>query len=281
MTTTCAELEARLEALTAGDLDEELRDACERHLRICARCAALVELATVPVPSGRSAAGGLSGDVLARTSGPPCGAAEGLLVADPDDESEGGTPELLALHLAHCPRCAALARALSALASDLPAMAELAPGSGFVQGVLAASLPPAVRLRRWRRESWPQWVRRPRFALELAYAMTVFFVVLLSIPGTPLAAMPQRALELTRTSPLAALEQPVRAAWSDSAAARRLETEVERRLVEARRARQQAPRLLDASRQRIRTFFAEAASWWEKATEDASSRPQQSTEETS
>lgn len=262
----CAGLEARLEVLVSGGLAAEARRACEEHLSECARCADLVELAALPAPAVPEGTA-LVAEVLRRTSGAICESAEKMLAARSGNQAPA--TELLEVHLTHCDGCRALDRALAALALDLPELAELPPGPGFVNRVMAASLPPSARLRRWRHRTWPAWVRRPRFALEMAYALTALFVVLFSVPGTPLAAMPGQAVDLARTPPhqtLEKLEKPVReglAVW------------------EASEARQSLSIRWSATERRVRTFLDGAASWLENATEDTSSRQAESTEESS
>lgn len=262
----CAELEALLEELAAGALDEGRQTACETHLLGCERCAGLAELATVPVAAGVDGEAGLAADILRRTSGGACDSAEEMLATRGETPLPAAENSLLAVHLTHCDGCRALDRALAALERDLPTLCELSPGPAFVARVMAASLPLGTRLRRWGQRAWPRWVRRPRFALEMAYALTALFVVLFNIPGTPLAAMPRQAIDLARTSPLEALEEPVRdglLAWEGSSTRQRL------------RAR------WDATERGVRTFLDGAASWWENATEDSSSRQSESTEESS
>ncbi len=63
---------------------------------------------------------------------------------------------------------------------------------------------------RWaaRVEAWfGTLIQRPRIAWEGAYVMSVVLVLLVSFPGSPLAAVPQKALELAQTDPNK-IEQP-------------------------------------------------------------------------
>jgi hypothetical protein len=253
--------------------------------------------------------------VLARTSGPVCGRAHALLAsaAGAPDAPEAELPaidrELLDLHLATCGECRALAAVLAALARDLPRLAAVRPEPGFAAGVLAATLPPAVRWRRsWRRlraESWPRWVRRPRFAWEAAFVLTLVALPIFAAPEAPLEAMPERALALARENPLARLEGPASAveerlgaalpAVQASAPVR----EAERRVAASRAAfgewaelaglaglaglaelPRQAERLFEEGSAGLGTLFETVASLLESSDETPSANPQHPTEET-
>ena len=197
----CRELEERLEALLDGELDEGERRRCARHLELCPGCRDLAEpLAAVAPPEDLLEA------VLASTSGSPCGRAESLLCGWLDDELDEVDRALLGAHANSCSDCRALAVAIRRLAVDLPRLAELRPDPGFVEAVLAATLPVRVRLRRWWAAAWPRWVRRPRFASEAAFVGTLALVLVFATPGSPLEAVPAQALGLAKTDPAARLE---------------------------------------------------------------------------
>lgn len=152
-------------------------------------------------------------EVLARTSGPVCGRAHDLLA---DDDPPEVDRELLALHLEGCRECRELAAVLAAVRRDLPGLADVRPDPAFADDVLAATLPASVRWRRrWRRfrtESWPRWVRRPRFAWEAAFALTLVLAPVFTADGSPLRSVGERAMALSRENPLPGrlhLEAPV------------------------------------------------------------------------
>jgi predicted anti-sigma-YlaC factor YlaD len=155
----CRELEDRLEALLDGELDAVERRRCARHLETCDSCREL----TAPFVAAESPPEDLVGTVLARTSGSPCGQAESLLGEWLEGETAHTDSELMRAHLATCADCRALAGAMTRLAVELPRLAELRPDSGFVDAVLAVTLPLGVRLRRWWKAVWPRWVQRPRW----------------------------------------------------------------------------------------------------------------------
>jgi len=204
----CRSFLDRLEALLDETLGGDARRAAEEHLRECADCRQIVELA-------RSEPGGmaveppadLAGSILERTSGPACDGARDRLC----DYVDGSLPEidveLVRLHLGGCEACEGLARALTSLAGELPAMAEIEPDSAFVGDVLARTVPWRRRLARRLekltaiRDLWPRVVRRPRFALEAAYVGTLILVLIFG-PNLPLAGVPRKAIDMIRARPL-------------------------------------------------------------------------------
>ncbi len=210
----CRGFERLVESFLVGGLPPAETEAAGRHVRGCDRCGELLELARIALrPADPQAAlppPGLVAEVLARTAGAGCGAAERQLCDQIDGALAAQRAELVAAHLSRCSECRALAGALAALSDDLPRLAEIRPDGRFVEAVLAQTLPPHVRLRRWWRRQWPRWVARPRFAAEAAYVTTLIVALVVSTPGSPLAAMPGRAAEIARgVAPLEALGNPL------------------------------------------------------------------------
>jgi hypothetical protein len=127
------------------------------------------------------------------------------------DYVDGSLPEidveLVRLHLGGCEACEGLALALTSLAGELPAMAEIEPDSAFVGDVLARTVPWRRRIARRLdkltaiRDLWPRVVRRPRFALEAAYVGTLVLVLIFG-PNLPLAGVPRKAIDMIRARPL-------------------------------------------------------------------------------
>lgn len=105
----------------------------------------------------RSILGRTSGSPCARLRGLACGLVDGALAADEAALAQG--------HLDHCSACAGLVAALRASARVLPALAEADPGPGFTARVLRAT----VQAPEPSTSAWSRLLRRPRFALELAY----------------------------------------------------------------------------------------------------------------
>lgn len=229
--------------------------------------------------------------VLARTSGPVCSRAHELLA---DDDPPAVERELLALHLERCDGCRELAAVLAALADDLPGLAEVRPDSSFADDVLAATLPAAVRWRRWWRrirvESWPRWVRRPRFAWEAAFALTLVLVPAVAAAGSPLRPLGERAMELSRENPVARLEVPAAEAEARLAsAARSLESSPPVRWTARRVAAaeavvtglgRRAEALLDDGRAELGTLFEDAASLLTEGESTPSPEPEETNEVT-
>ncbi|MBM4117446.1 zf-HC2 domain-containing protein [bacterium] len=148
----------------------------------------------------------LTAAILAATSGSPCARAEALLPCLADGDLSEEEVALLTAHLAHCAPCRALAQSLAWLERTLPALATCEPDARFTADVLAAladadataALPRLdERLAEWWRRSW----RRPRFALEAAYAGTLLVVALTATPVSPLREAPREALALLRGEP--------------------------------------------------------------------------------
>lgn len=208
----CRDLERLLERYVAGELPLSDREAAHGHVDACAGCRDLVQLARIAYepanPAEAEPPPGLVADVLSRTAGSSCTAAERALCDYVDRELPGERRRGVAAHLGACPECSSLAGALARLSTDLPRLAEIDPGERFVHSVLAATLPAHVRLRRWWQQTWPRWVQRPRFAVEAAYVSTLILVLIFSVPGSPLQAMPGQAAELARTAPVRTISDP-------------------------------------------------------------------------
>ena len=204
----CRSFLDRLEALLDETLGGDARRAAEEHLRECADCRQLVELArSEPDGTAVEPPDSLAGSILERTSGPACETARDRLC----DYVDGSLPEfdsdLVRLHLDGCEACEGLAAALASLARELPAMAEIEPDSAFVSDVLSRTVPWRRRLARRLekltaiRDLWPRVVRRPRFALEAAYVGTLVLVLIFG-PNLPLAGVPRKAIDMLRARPL-------------------------------------------------------------------------------
>jgi len=200
---------ARFEDLLFESLDARLGAADEEgmrtHVHTCTRCRELAALigggadsAPPEVPAD------LVAGVLERTSGGSCGRAQ-LLLAKAADVALGEDGGLLTIHLGTCPDCAAVARALVQLGHELPALAELDPGAGFVAEVMVATIgvaatadpatTPRTPLRVRFEEMWERMAQRPRLAFEGAYAGIVVLVLVFGLPSQSLAELPSRAFD--------------------------------------------------------------------------------------
>ncbi len=251
MTLDCRRFEARFEAWLAGTLAPEDGQACSEHVDGCAACGELARLARLPVEEGPS--DGLLTGVLERTSGGVCASAERSLSELAEGEVAADDRRLLSEHAAHCPSCSGLVHELERLSVELPRLAEVKPQRTLVDDVLRATLPLPVRVRRWRMRTWRQWVRRPRFAAELAYAATLVVVVVFGTPSAPLEAMQKRAVEFARTESLERIESLQSAA----------ERELTDRLQDVRGGVvESAHGVAAATRRGVGTIWDELASWF-------------------
>ena len=130
----------------------------------------------------------LVASILRATSGRPCPAAEERLMALVDGTLDSEDAELVRGHLQGCLPCAALERALAATGSVLPDLAEVDPGRGFTESVLARTS--RMPRKRWA-EAFQALLLRPRFALEGAYLGAMVLVGVLALPGA--RALPVKA----------------------------------------------------------------------------------------
>lgn len=207
----CAGFLETLEGFLEGKLAGAERRAAERHLDRCPSCREIERLARSGPPVIDPPAD-LAGSVLELTSGSPCARAESLLCDYVDGRAEKIDAELIRLHVGSCPDCAALSRVLARMSQELPSLAEIAPDPGFLRDVMRATLPVharlAQRLGRWR-DAWQGLLQRPRIAWEGAYLGTFVLALVFGAPGSPLAAVPQKALELARANPVRELKAPV------------------------------------------------------------------------
>ncbi len=229
----CQGLIAQLEDLMAGKLRPSERRAAEEHLAACAECRDVEMLiATGAAERRRDVPPGFLEGVMARTSGGTCRSAHQLLCDHVDGELEAVDDELLRLHLNDCPQCAGLALALARMRADMPDLGELQPGGRFVDDVLARTTRREIFAIGWvarLAEGWQRLMQRPRFAFEGAYLGLIIMVLLFGIPTSPLAGVPQRALDLVRSNPVAGLRDAgeevvpriritVRAQWKEKGA---------------------------------------------------------------
>jgi len=130
----------------------------------------------------------LVASILRATSGSPCRAAEERLPDLVDGALDPVDAELVRGHLVGCVPCAALERALLAVADALPAMAEVDPGRAFTESVLARTS--RAPRRRWAK-AFQALLLRPRFALEGAYLGSLVLVGVMALPGA--RALPAQA----------------------------------------------------------------------------------------
>jgi anti-sigma factor RsiW len=210
----CREFIDRLDAVLEGRLIEGERREAEEHLQGCARCRELHALfGGGPGHLAIEAPAGLAEAILERTSGPACASARERLCDHVDRLLEPVEEELVRAHVRSCRDCNALLHVLTALAGDLPALREVQPDPTFVSDVLARTRPRrrpratwVVRLAR----EWRSLIQRPRFAWEGAYIGALIVMLIFGTPNAPFADVPQKTIDLVKSSPVAELGEPVR-----------------------------------------------------------------------
>lgn len=213
---SCTHFEERWDGFLTGSLSDVEQRAAAAHLQGCAGCTALVNalrevLAELPAAAASAAEmpSDLAINVLARTSGGACGAAQDRLCALVDGLLPAADAGLVETHLLHCTRCASLRTTLVWLGTTLPAMAMLDPGPDFTRDVVAATAPQPKRPAPWRAaftEHWQRLVARPRFAWEAAYVGLLLLVALFGTSVSPFRDVPPRALAAVQIDPRGALQ---------------------------------------------------------------------------
>jgi hypothetical protein len=195
----CDRLHELLDAWTTGELSVELRDQLEAHAADCAECASVLR-------HSHEDSAGFDDDlvvrpVLAATTGRTCGQVEWVLAGDP--RASEVELEWARDHAAHCEHCARFEAWMAALPELLPTLAERDPGPDFTAEVLLATLPGpslgSVFVRRVR-DHVDRWQRRPEFAQELSFVLTLALLVVTFLPGSPLRDVPRQALSVVQLS---------------------------------------------------------------------------------
>lgn len=157
------------------------------HHAACVSCQRWLETFMQGLEDARGLATVAAG-VAARTGGRPCERARDLAGRAVDDPLAAMDRALVDGHLAVCADCREFVLTLEAVVATLPELAELDPGPVFTARVLAATSQRPARARdfAWWQRQWDALVRRPRFAIEAAYALTLCLVL---VTGNPLSAL--------------------------------------------------------------------------------------------
>jgi anti-sigma factor RsiW len=234
---SCERIQDRLFEYVDGSLDAITHERVASHLESCADCAALVASLDRTEPADED----LTRAVLYRTTRDACDQSAERIPDWIDGSLDALDSELVAGHVSHCADCEALPGVMRTMSVDLPSLAEGEPDPHFVDDVMAATadrlpdwvdsalaafaevepdarffndvmaattrkvpeLPWAARLEDW----FAGLLQRPRIAWEGAYIVTVCLVLLVAFPGSPLAGVSKKALELAQTDPNK-IEQP-------------------------------------------------------------------------
>jgi predicted anti-sigma-YlaC factor YlaD len=184
---TCDAFDARLDTLLEGRCSPGEWSEAEAHAAACPRCRRVFDAVSGRADTLDDAAHeALAAAVIAKTSGSigACASARERIGDLVDGRLDTFDRELVEAHLARCAGCSALARAVAEQTALLPSFAALAPRTGIVRGVLAAtSRRPVEPTATERIASWiARAAQRPRFSLEVAYVMTVLLLVVLGNP---------------------------------------------------------------------------------------------------
>lgn len=193
----CSRIHELLDAYLANTLAPDEAAGFREHLATCAECADVVEVLAGAAPA-------MSDDlvvrpVVAATTGRGCSRVHEILAGEPSatDQERAWAGD----HAEGCTQCARVAAVLAELPRVLPTFAEVDPGPDFTAEVLLATLEkPSLwdvfitrvgdHVRRWQ--------RRPSFAQELSYALTVALLLITIVPGSPLSGLPRQALSLVQ-----------------------------------------------------------------------------------
>lgn len=199
----CADWESRLGRFLDGSLETLERQEWLAHAASCHDCGQLLRLVEHDHPLSRPSA--FVNEVLTMTSGQVCESAQERLWEAAANRLGVDDRELLSRHLEECEDCQGLLSAMGGLQEVLPKLASFETDETFVEEVLQRTLPARARFRRWWALQWQAWVRRPRFAWEGAYIATLVLILVASVPGSPIKAMPAQAAALTRQVPKAGM----------------------------------------------------------------------------
>jgi len=195
----CSNYQDLLFASLERRADEVTTERMRRHEGECADCRELAatlrgESEAAPAPAD------LVAGIMEATGGTACEQAQMLLAAG--DRAED---VVLRLHVDACEGCAAVERVLDQVRVELPLLAWMDPGDGFAADVLAATAAnaaprPSPRSGWWSRaaETWELLARRPRIAMEGAYAAAAIAVLVLGFPAQSIAELPTRAFHSVR-----------------------------------------------------------------------------------
>lgn len=196
---SCERTQDRLFEYVDGSLDANTRDRVASHLESCADCTALAASLDRAEPADED----LTRAVLSRTTRDACEQSTERIPDWVDGSLDALDSELVAGHVSHCTDCEAFAGVMRTMVLDLASLAEVEPDARFLDDVMAATVRKAPQLS-WaaRLEEWfGGLVQRPRIAWEGAYILTVCLVLLVAFPGSPLAGVSRKALELAQTDP--------------------------------------------------------------------------------
>ncbi len=185
----CAEFDKLLPALVSGAIQQPMRAVCETHMQDCARCLeafAMASAAQFIVPD----ADVLVQRVVQATTPELCTSVADQLCDLIDAALVAEQAVFLTAHLRNCSQCRQLYLNLQALNLELALLGELRPPERLLARILrntshrsASQISiPDMLLQRGR-----QILLRPRFALEAAFVVTLFWTALFGVPASILS----------------------------------------------------------------------------------------------
>jgi predicted anti-sigma-YlaC factor YlaD len=196
---SCTTLLTRIEMFLEGRLLAAEQKAASAHLAGCPRCREIVKVMRTDLRfMSDEPPAGLTESILERTSGRPCDRARELLGDLVDGAVTGLDRDLIEGHLESCADCAAVRRALTQLAGDLPVFATLRPIPSLVDDVMALTV---ERRSPWRdvlSATWQSLLGRSRLALEAGYVGAVLLWLVFGASWAPLRAAPAQALAVVQ-----------------------------------------------------------------------------------
>lgn len=191
----CREFEERLFERTEHELPAGVVAELRTHASGCDRCREFeAALSAVAPPADLTAA------VLAATAGAACERVRDL-ICERLDLGSGERDDLRQMHLRSCADCRTIERVLTALALDLPELADLPTDATFLADVIAASTA-APRPRPRPHAAPAAWLgalwMRPRIALEGAYVGTLAIALVFGPSASAFTELPAQVIREVR-----------------------------------------------------------------------------------
>lgn len=181
----CGKFESQMELFLAEKLPPASMRECREHVDSCLACRDLLDLAKrEPIHIESAQTEELIQAVLDKTSGKSCGYSHKLLPDYIDGAMSTASNELIESHLKNCRSCRQMHQTLKELMEELPALAQIDPGSSFTRECMHAFREVQdQRSQSWIRPGriWSRLVARPRLAWESAYVLTLLLFVFLKL----------------------------------------------------------------------------------------------------
>lgn len=158
------------------------RQQWERHLLSCTDC---LDYYAARCGTSKQESSQLGAAIIAATSGDNCDTARLMLAAnlDKDNPGEGEIDTFLQAHVDDCPSCQSVATSMERLTQQLSPLQSLKPPAGFTATVLSRTSGKRISAsRRWSMSILVDLVRRPRFAAEAAFTLTLIWVLIFDLP---------------------------------------------------------------------------------------------------